>query len=643
MRPAPIGRLRPNGPSKALQLDDNEKMGDATIRLFKYGSISGSLIDESGEAVVSMPVRAYRRILVAGRRVLTQTGGSVSTDDRGIYRVGNLSPGEYVLVVPVTPVTVPAGAQAGGSRTNLQATSQNISSGPPMMGGGGQAIGPDPRFVLQRFNGMSGEMMAAPDASGRILGFSTIYYPNAPVAAGADIIRIGSGEERNGVDITMRRVPTVSVSGSIMAPDGPAADYAIRLLPTDTGDIQQEPETAVAASDSTGAFMFLGVPTGQYVIQVTRIPRPAPMVDVPRPVAVAGTPLALPMPPPPPPQQQIVEPLLWARAQVSVGDADIRGLQLTLREGLTISGRLEFSGSKPRPEPQRLTQVPIQIEAADGRQQQFISGPQSRVQADGRFATAGQAPGKYFIRVGGVPGGWSVQSVTVGGVDATDSPIDLTTANVPNVVITFTDLVQDVRGTVSGLPPGAEPPGVVVFPADSTAWRNFGTNPMRMRMTRTAVTGQYGVGALPPGDYFAVAIPDEYTGEWQDPAYLDLLARAATRFTLSPGERRTLDLSLQDVKPPVIRVPPVLQVLHVPQYSRVLPVHQAEPEEREHGPFVHDADDQQVRDARAAAPVGAGSISGVVKLDDGSNAPARFARISGPRIKSAGRANRADR
>src|SRR6185503_983106 len=611
-----FGRLRPNGPSKALQLDDNEKMGDATIRLFKYGSITGSLIDESGEPVVSMPVRAYRRVLIAGRRVLTQSGGSVSTDDRGIYRMGNLAPGEYVIVVPVTPVTVPAGTQGAGNRTNLQMTSQYISSGAPNIGGGGQAIGPDPRFVLQRFNGMSGEMMAAPDASGRILGFSTVYYPNARVAAGAEIVKIASGEERNGVDVMMRRVPTVSVSGSIMAPDGPAADYAIRLLPVDTGDIQQEPETAVAASDGTGGFMFIGVPTGQYVIQVTRFARPTPMVDAPRPVAVAGTPVALPALAALQ-QQPIVEPLLWASAQVSVGDTDIRGLQLTLREGLTISGRLDFSGTRPRPEPQRLTQVPINVESADGRQQ-FSPGAQSRVQADGRFTTVGQAPGKYFIRVGGVPGGWTVQAITVGGVDATDAPIDLTNANLANVVITFSDLVQDVRGAVSGLKPDTDPPGVVVFPADSTAWKNFGTNPMRMRMARAGTTGQYGVGALPPGDYFAIAIPDEYTGEWQDPAYLDLLSRTATRFTLSPGERRTLDLSLQDVKPPAIRVPapsPVPQVPLVPE----VPVG---------GPYVADDEDQQVRDSRAAAPVGAGSISGVVKLDDGSNTPARFARIS---------------
>jgi hypothetical protein len=151
---------------------------------------------------------------------------------------------------------------------------------------------------------------------------------------------------------------------------------------------------------------------------------------------------------------------------------------------------------------------------------EYDQGPPSRVQPDGRFTTTGRLPGKYFIRSGGVAGGWNLQSITANGIDVTDSPIDLSSSSVSNVVITFTDLNQDLRGTVTGIPQGAEPPGVVVFPADSNAWKNFGVNPTRMRMTRASGPGgQFGTGSLPPGDYYIVAIPDEYSGEWQDPAY----------------------------------------------------------------------------------------------------------------------------
>jgi hypothetical protein len=59
------GRSRPNGPTRPVQLDDGEHMGDFTIRVFKFASITGSVIDEAGEPVVGASVRAYRRTLVA--------------------------------------------------------------------------------------------------------------------------------------------------------------------------------------------------------------------------------------------------------------------------------------------------------------------------------------------------------------------------------------------------------------------------------------------------------------------------------------------------------------------------------------------------------------------------------------------------
>ena len=615
------GRVRPGGPTRPVQLDDGEKMPDATIRLFKLGSIAGTVTDDAGEPVVSTMIRVYRRTLLSGRRVLTPAGGQTTTDDRGMYRIGNLPPGEYVVVAPVVPVTVPAGAQGPGNRPNLQSTSPGLTFGSPMPGAGGQAIGPDARFLLQRGNGMSGDIAAAPDASGRIVGFSTVYYPNAPTASGADVITIASGEERTAIDLALRRVPTVAISGLITGPDGAAADHAIRLVATDAGDIIQEPESAVAMSDASGLFLFLGIPSGQYIVQVVRMPRRTP-VDVM--VRQESMPMSAAQFRALQEAQSVSEPLLWARVPVSVSDSDVHGLALTLREGLTVSGRLEFSGSRPRPDPQRLAQAQIMIEPADGRLPEYDQGPPLRVQQDGRFMTSGRLPGRYFIRPGGVAGGWNLQSITANGIDVTDSPIDLSNSSVSNVVITFSDQIQDLQGTVSSTPSGAEAPGVVVFPADSNAWKNFGVSPMRMRLTRASGNGgRFVMGSLPPGDYFIVAIPDEYTGEWQDPAYLELLSRVAMRFSLGLGERKTLDVTLQDVKPPSIGRSPA------PQSTPV----QFDETERAHGPFVDEAPGgdrapQQVRDTRSAQPAGTGSISGVVRLDDGSNAPARFARIS---------------
>jgi protocatechuate 3,4-dioxygenase beta subunit len=624
-----FGALRLGVGSRVLQLDDGEKVADATIRLFKYASISGTVLDEAGEPIVSTIVRSYRRVLMSGRRVFAQ-GNQVQTDDRGTYRIGNLLPGEYVIVVPIVPVTIPAANVNAANRQNFSQSMQGLSMGAgPMPGIGGQAVGPDPRFFLQRNSGISGEVAALPNSSGRVLGFATAYYPGARTIAEAEPIRLAAGEDRAGVDLTMRRVPTAAISGQIFGSGGPASDYVVRLVPSESGESFAEPEVAVGMSDAGGNFMFLAVPAGLYSVQAFRIPRPAPPSETVR-VMPAGAP-----PAPTPVMNNLnalsptMEPLLWAAAPVAVADADVRGVALTLREGLTISGRLEFSGGRPRPDAQRLSQIPIMIEKADGQSSQFAQGPPSRVGPDGRFLSTGQLPGRYFVRVGGPPSGWYVHSVTANGVDAMDVPVELSTTSLSNVVVTFTDQMSDLRGRVDA-PPGGDPVAVVVFPADSSGWKNYGVNPIRMRMARPSANGSFAIGPLPPGDYLVTAIPDLYSAEWQDPAYLEQLARMATRFTLGVGERRTQDVTVQNIKPPGTGRPPAPP----PVDSNVAT--SFEDEDRPRGPAALDEGTGgspepgafQVRDSRAATPANTlGSISGVVRVSDGSGAPARFARV----------------
>jgi hypothetical protein len=180
--------------------------------------------------------------------------------------------------------------------------------------------------------------------------------------------------------------------------------------------------------------------------------------------------------------------------------------------------------------------VPIVIESADGVDPTPQNGPPSRLQPDGRFVSAQRVPGKYFVRVGGAPAGFVVQSVTVNGTDVTENAIDLA-SSLTNVVITFTDQISSVTGTVRGIPAGADPPAVILFPADTAGWKDFGMNPQRLRLTRAGVqAGGFSFGSLGPGNYFAAAVRDEYSGDWMNPAFLDVLSRTAQRFVLAPGK-----------------------------------------------------------------------------------------------------------
>ena len=124
------GRLRPNGPSQSLQLTDGQRVTDVTLPLWKLGTIAGTVFDDSGEPVVGAPVRVLERTVVAGKRQL-QVSASSTTDDRGMYRIGSLVPGEYVVVVPMTPPTPLRGMAL------LPGLDLPVPPPPPPPGGGG--------------------------------------------------------------------------------------------------------------------------------------------------------------------------------------------------------------------------------------------------------------------------------------------------------------------------------------------------------------------------------------------------------------------------------------------------------------------------------------------------------------------------
>ena len=86
------GRLRPAAPRSRSIWPTARIAATSKVRLFKFASISGIVVDESGEPIVGAQIRALRRSLTAGRRMLSAVNATAQTDDRGMYRLGSLIP-----------------------------------------------------------------------------------------------------------------------------------------------------------------------------------------------------------------------------------------------------------------------------------------------------------------------------------------------------------------------------------------------------------------------------------------------------------------------------------------------------------------------------------------------------------------------
>jgi hypothetical protein len=542
------GRRRPSGPVLPVELEDGQRLGVLTLPMWKHAAISGSIVDEAGEPIIGVPVRAMRRITITTGRRRFVAGASSSTDDRGMYRIPMLTPGEYVVSVVSTQVALPAstveeytrGIQ-GGVPPNDPAR-QSLSQVLFEVGAGGAMVPAGTAGSVQVGNLVQaiGRSAIPPPvgADGKIFAYPTLFYPGTPSIAKAGLITVASGDDRTGVDLQLRPVPMSKVSGTVVGPDGPAAHMALHLVPVESELGTMEVDAATTITDRNGAFTLLGVPPGQYLLRTMKVPRPIfPNTGTTTIVQTGTGGMTMSMggePSAPPPMP--TGPTLWAEIPLPVGRLDITDVTIPLRTGLRVSGRVEFDGTKEKPAGNALSRISIMLEPVEGRLS--TSPPGGRIDPDLQFLTYGMPAGKYFVRTGFTPG-WTLKSAMYQGRDLSDVPLDLESADVSGVVITFTDRPTELSGTVqtsSGADPSAT---VIVFPSDNTGWTNAGINPRRVRTTSTSAAGVYKFTGLPAGSYYIAAVPEESAAELLDPKVLETLSRTAARATLDDGEQKT--------------------------------------------------------------------------------------------------------
>jgi hypothetical protein len=522
------GQLRPQGPALSLALTDGEKKGAGAIRLWRLGSIAGVVRDDRGEAMVGVSVECLRRVIAGGQKRYASQGALTYTDDRGIYRAGNLPPGEYVCGVTQNTTTTPASiladdpTAAGAAGPPSKEAQRLTNSGGTILSSSGMRLGP--LVFSSGASPIRGASVPPPDANGRLMAFAPVFHPSASTPSQAIAIALKAGEERSGVDLVMKLVPAVTVSGTVSAPTGQGSYLSLRLVPASGGDYASEgqAEYSRTVSDPAGAFAFLGVPAGQYVIKSRYYPRPAPGGNL---------------------TAALDEMSLWTATPVTVGDKDLTNLSVMMRPGIRATGRVEFSGSRAAPAAADVARIAIRMQNAEGRTSSPIS-LDGRVAADGSFKTTGYPAGRYIANVlpTTVPAGWSVKSITYNGRDISVEPVELGDSDLSGVVVTFTDKTTSLFGTVvtdgSGPATNAE---VVVFPADSVAWKDIGVVARRSRVERVSEIGAYSITGLPPGDYFVAAIAGSRPGDRQDPSLLAELT-SATRVTLADGGNHAVQL-----------------------------------------------------------------------------------------------------
>jgi hypothetical protein len=228
---------------------------------------------------------------------------------------------------------------------------------------------------------------------------------------------------------------------------------------------------------------------------------------------------------------------------VSAGTTDLANVDVSLQSGARITGRVAFDGTHDHPAARDLRRMQLMFTPVDGRVAPGTTGV-GAIDEEGLFRSVPLLPGKYTVSVRGVmPDVWRLKSAMLNGRDHVDQPLTLDASDLAGLVLTLTDHPTSLTGRVrdaSGN--GDKNASVVVFTTDPARWTDSGVNPRTIRLLRASPSGAYGLGGLPAGDYFAVAIDDQAAAGWSDPKRLDLLSRSAMRISLADGEKKTLDL-----------------------------------------------------------------------------------------------------
>ncbi len=545
----------PTDPLRAIVVANGSWVGNLRVNIWMPAAISGTVRDENGEPVVGVFVRALGRIRVAGRDELA-AGPMTVADDHGRYRISGLLPGRYIIQVPSVQMSVPGATRIGAATTNVPEGAIDVDD--------------TARLVIGRYP------LPPPSVNERAMAYGIAFHPNASAPNLASTIEVRFGDDRSGIDVSLTPVPAVRVSGVVEGPPEALTTLTLRLLPAGMENLGLGAEVATALVAANGAFTFLYVPAGSYVLDAPvtfnefSINSGASMSG--GSVNMGSSRASLPTPPPrlgaSSMGQGIADvpgvnfstkdfrgvygdkvPNYTARTQVTVGDSDVNGLAIRLRASATLRARLTVESDPAKPASQAPARFSFFMDPAGGQPSLGQPRASAAVGHNQEFEIPGIQPAEYFLRVQGL-GAWLVKSIQWRGRDYTTTPIDAaTTEDLSGVLVTITNAIPTLAGTVRA-PDGSVPESglVIVFPVQLALRVNTGLWSPRLASAALQSDGTYRLAAVPAGDYFVAAIDRSRMATWRDPEFLALVERQAVRVTLAWGQTLSRDLTMAGIR-----------------------------------------------------------------------------------------------
>jgi protocatechuate 3,4-dioxygenase beta subunit len=269
-----------------IEVPSSNTVPEVALRLVPQAVVSGRITDRRGDPAAGVRVSLVRH--EKRRGLLASSGGSATTDDRGMYRIAGLLPGRYFMAVH----SVNEGFQPWVDRVSAS-----------------EAV------VLT-------------------------FYAGVTQASAARPIDLRAGDDHRNINLQMATAPVWSIRGRVIDPDGhPVPNALLYPLPDGLQYDNLEMNLRYGRSESApdGSFEFVNRVAGAYkLLAIHQAPPPSPSFGVnfvPREIMRPG------------------EAVGMGVASASVYGADVDNVTVIVRPPQTIRGYVENLGLPPQDTP----------------------------------------------------------------------------------------------------------------------------------------------------------------------------------------------------------------------------------------------------------------------------------------------------
>ena len=198
------GQLRSFEPGTPLQLEAGDTLTGVDFHLPRGAVLTGTVFDQHGQPAVGVRVAAQRYQFTSGRWDMAGIGRDDSTDDRGVYRLFGLPPGDYYV----------------------EASPRLTTSDPTRS--------------------------------------ASTYYPNSADLGSAQRVSLRAAQERLGIDVSLAFSNTARVSGRVVDAVGLplASARSVSLVARNPSGLRNRS----APIQPDGSFVIEGVPPGEFTL-----------------------------------------------------------------------------------------------------------------------------------------------------------------------------------------------------------------------------------------------------------------------------------------------------------------------------------------------------------------------------------------